>query len=104
MIILTDCFLSKAPHWQFLEGLVERQPDISLTEIQVALHEVCGIDISHATVCCTLKRAGFSQKHVQIHAIIVVPHNALNLYCFTAYLPSSQTKRGMLHCLQDTHR
>ena len=28
MIILTDCFLSKLHHWQFLEGLVERQPDI----------------------------------------------------------------------------
>ena len=91
MITLTDCLLSKPPHWQFLEGLVERRPDISLTEMQVALREVCGIEVSRATGCRTLKRAGFSRKQVRFH-VAVIPHwhNASNLYRLQLYRPTPE--------------
>ncbi|KAI5981096.1 hypothetical protein EDD15DRAFT_2184751 [Pisolithus albus] len=48
----------------FLEGLVERRPDITLLEMQQALGEVCDVDVSISTICRTLKRVGFTRKQV----------------------------------------
>ena len=70
--------------------------------MQVALREACGIiEVSRATVCRTLKRAGFSPKQVRQH-VAPVFHDTMNLYYFTAYPPSPRMKRGMPHHLQDT--
>ncbi|KAI6001416.1 hypothetical protein EDD15DRAFT_2159045 [Pisolithus albus] len=48
----------------FLEGLVERRPDITLLEMQQALGEVCDVDVSISTICRTLKQVGFTHKQV----------------------------------------
>ena len=55
---ISQCFI------QFLEGLVERQPDILLSEIAEYLRHICHIDVSPATVMRTLRRRGFTRKKV----------------------------------------
>lgn len=55
---------------QFLEGLVEGRPDISLRVTRThsrgcSLPSVKrGVEVSRSTACCTLRRVGFSRKHV----------------------------------------
>jgi hypothetical protein len=49
---------------QFLEGLVERQPDILLSEIAEYLRQICHIDASPPTIMRTLYRRGFTRKKV----------------------------------------
>jgi hypothetical protein len=50
----------------FLEGCIERQLDILLTELQDHLLEVCDVEVSTATITRTLYRRGFSRKKVRI--------------------------------------
>jgi hypothetical protein len=49
--------------FQFLEGCIERTPDIYLSELQQALNEACGINISEVTIA--LHHRGFSRKKVR---------------------------------------
>ena len=51
---------------QFLEGCIERQPDIMLVELQDLLHEVCGQEVSISTISRTLGRRGFTYKQVSL--------------------------------------
>jgi len=55
------------PLLQFTEGLVERQPDILLSEIGEYLRHICHIDASSATITRTLHRQGFTRKKVLIY-------------------------------------
>ncbi|KAF8325604.1 hypothetical protein F5887DRAFT_829027, partial [Amanita rubescens] len=48
----------------FIEGCIERQPDIYLKELQDLLREVCHVDASPATISRTLHRRGFTKKKV----------------------------------------
>lgn len=50
---------------QYLCDCVERQPDISLSELQTDLREVCGVDTSVQTVARSLQREGFTMKTVR---------------------------------------
>ncbi|KDQ61860.1 hypothetical protein JAAARDRAFT_83949, partial [Jaapia argillacea MUCL 33604] len=52
-----------------LEGLLERQPDMYLGELQIRLEEVCGVDVSIATIHRTLRRRGLTYKKVTRPAI-----------------------------------
>jgi hypothetical protein len=49
---------------QFLEGCIERQPDMLLVELQDQLHEVCGVVSLIGTIARTLHRQGFTMKRV----------------------------------------
>ncbi|KAF8876600.1 hypothetical protein CPB84DRAFT_411658 [Gymnopilus junonius] len=53
----------------FLEGLIERQPDMLLSELQDHLREVCGIHASTGTIARTLHRRGFTMKRITQPAI-----------------------------------
>ncbi|KAF8835794.1 hypothetical protein BDN67DRAFT_1005692, partial [Paxillus ammoniavirescens] len=53
----------------FLEGLIERWPDITFNEMKKALREVCDVEISKATLSRTLKRSGFTRKKLTRPAI-----------------------------------
>ncbi|KIJ15200.1 hypothetical protein PAXINDRAFT_77660 [Paxillus involutus ATCC 200175] len=48
----------------FLEGLMERRPDITFNEMKKVLREVCNVEISKATLSRTLKQLGFTRKKV----------------------------------------
>ncbi|KIJ65310.1 hypothetical protein HYDPIDRAFT_88780 [Hydnomerulius pinastri MD-312] len=48
----------------FLEGCIERTPDIYVSELQHELKEACGIDVSEPTITRALCRRGFSRKEV----------------------------------------
>jgi hypothetical protein len=52
--------------WQFLEGCIEKQPDILLEELQTRLREVCEVDVSLNTIKETLRRRGFTRKLVSV--------------------------------------
>ena len=45
-------------------GLIERDPDIYLDEIQDELYFAYGLKVSLSTIWRTLKRAGFRMKEV----------------------------------------
>ncbi|OJT10703.1 hypothetical protein TRAPUB_12796 [Trametes pubescens] len=53
----------------FLEGCIERQPDLTLEELQTYLLEVCNVKASTMTIWRTLKRRGFSRKMVTRPAV-----------------------------------
>ncbi|KAF8233046.1 hypothetical protein L208DRAFT_1268986, partial [Tricholoma matsutake] len=44
----------------FLEGCIEKQPDILLAELQTRLWEVCEVDVSLNTIKETLRHRGFT--------------------------------------------
>ena len=50
---------------QFLCDCVKRRPDMTLAELQAELQEVCGVDVSVATVTRSLQREGFTMKTVR---------------------------------------
>ncbi|KAJ6524183.1 Homeodomain-like protein, partial [Mycena capillaripes] len=50
----------------FLEGLVERTPDIYLFELQNALAEATGLDVDKNTIRDALFRRGYTRKVVRI--------------------------------------
>ena len=50
---------------QFLCDCVERQPDMTLAELQAELRDVCGVDTSVTTVARSLQREGFTMKTVR---------------------------------------
>jgi transposase len=54
---------------QYLEGCIERTPDIYLIELQEELLEARGIDVSTATIRNTLCRRGFTRKRVSIWSL-----------------------------------
>jgi hypothetical protein len=45
--------------FKFLEGCIERQPDMTLQELQEQLREVCNTVASTVTIARTLRRRGF---------------------------------------------
>ncbi|KIK92528.1 hypothetical protein PAXRUDRAFT_51966, partial [Paxillus rubicundulus Ve08.2h10] len=49
---------------QFLEGYIERTPDIYLTELQQELEEACSVRVDETTISHTLCQRGFSRKQV----------------------------------------
>ncbi|KAI0055790.1 Homeodomain-like protein, partial [Artomyces pyxidatus] len=51
-------------HAAFLEGCIERRPDILLTELRQELWEVHAIVVSGDTIARTLRRRGFTRKKV----------------------------------------
>lgn len=55
---------------QYLESLVERTPDIYISELQEQLEGAYGIRVSPPTITRTLKRAGFSRKKVGNLALV----------------------------------
>jgi hypothetical protein len=61
---LNTCLCMSYPFIQFIEDLVERQPDIMLREIVEYLWEICYIDASLATIMRTLHNRGFTRKKV----------------------------------------
>lgn len=56
---------------QFLCDCVKRQPDMSLSELQTELLEVCNVETSIQTIARSLRREGYTMKAV----------------CFTLSLP-----------------
>ncbi|KAG2749320.1 hypothetical protein P692DRAFT_201908963 [Suillus brevipes Sb2] len=50
---------------QYLEACVEHTPDIFLHELQSALWDARGVDVSLQTIEKTLQRHGFTRKKVQ---------------------------------------
>jgi hypothetical protein len=52
-----------------LHGLIERQSDISLRELQVELREACNVEVSLVTIMCSLQREGYTMKTVCFHRI-----------------------------------
>ena len=62
---------------QFLEGLVERQPDISLEELHNALAETINVHVSMQTVSRMLRRRGFSRKQASL--VQWNPHAAVDV-------------------------
>ncbi|KAF8834435.1 hypothetical protein BDN67DRAFT_976042 [Paxillus ammoniavirescens] len=48
--------------FSFSRVSIERWPDITFNEMKKALCEVCDVEISKATLSCTLKRSGFTRK------------------------------------------
>ncbi|KAG1777588.1 hypothetical protein EV702DRAFT_938521, partial [Suillus placidus] len=52
-----------------LEACIEQQPDILLTEMQDQLQEICGIEVSIATISRTICRRGFTCKKVTRPAV-----------------------------------
>jgi hypothetical protein len=51
-------------NWQFLEGLIERQPDMLLVELQDHLREACNVVASISTIARTVYGRGFTMKRV----------------------------------------
>ncbi|RXW12687.1 hypothetical protein EST38_g13170 [Candolleomyces aberdarensis] len=49
-------------HVAYLESLIERTPDLYLSELQEQLEDAYGISVSEYTITTSLKRAGFSRK------------------------------------------
>jgi len=54
---------------QFLEGCVERQPNMLLSELQDQLEGTCGVRASPVTIHHLLRRRGLSRKRVTRPAI-----------------------------------
>ncbi|KAL4247973.1 Homedomain-like superfamily protein, partial [Pleurotus pulmonarius] len=50
--------------FDFIEGLVEQQPDIYLSEIRHALRSVLDLDVSLSTISRSLLRRGLSRKQL----------------------------------------
>ncbi|KIJ57491.1 hypothetical protein HYDPIDRAFT_104180, partial [Hydnomerulius pinastri MD-312] len=46
-------------------GCVERNPDVTLRELQKALEDVCGVYASTATISRTLRRQGMTRMKVR---------------------------------------
>jgi transposase len=49
---------------QFLCDCIRQTPDMALAELQMELHDVCGVDVSVTTIARTLQRQGFTMKTV----------------------------------------
>jgi len=56
-------------HISYVEGLIERQPDIYLSEIQDQLLEAFNITASLSTISLSLKRRGYTRKKISRAAI-----------------------------------
>jgi transposase len=54
---------------QFIDGLVSLQPGLYLDEIRDKLLEVREVDISLATISCTLSRISFTKKSISKEAL-----------------------------------
>jgi len=61
IVVMQQC---SADILQFLEGCIERQPDMLLEELQTRLREVCEVEVSVNTIRETLKSCGFTRKLV----------------------------------------
>ncbi|KAK7021409.1 hypothetical protein VNI00_017360 [Paramarasmius palmivorus] len=53
----------------YLEGLIERTPDIYLSEMQDALWNVFEVDVDVKTISNSLRRRGFTQKKIARSAL-----------------------------------
>ncbi|ESK84040.1 hypothetical protein Moror_11500 [Moniliophthora roreri MCA 2997] len=53
----------------FLEGCIEKTPDLELSELQQMLYDNCGLWVCEKTIENELKWGGFSQKHVMHPAL-----------------------------------
>ena len=66
---------------QFMLGLLDRDPDLYLDEIQQQLEDQHGVIVSLATVWRTLRRLGITSKKVsmllQYHTWIISPDFSL---------------------------
>ncbi|KAH8977575.1 Homeodomain-like protein [Lactarius hatsudake] len=49
----------------FIEGCIQRQPDMNLQELQTHLLEATGVHVSTVTVWRTMKRLGYTMKTVR---------------------------------------
>ncbi|KAG1765168.1 hypothetical protein EV702DRAFT_941595, partial [Suillus placidus] len=56
-----------------LEACIERQPDILLTEMQDQLREICGIEVSIATISRTIRRRGFTVRRSSLIFLVMRP-------------------------------
>jgi hypothetical protein len=45
---------------QYLEGCIERTPDINLSELKEELEDVCGVKVSESTIQHALHHHGFT--------------------------------------------
>ncbi|KAJ7342372.1 hypothetical protein DFH08DRAFT_704026 [Mycena albidolilacea] len=52
-------------HLEYLEALIERQPDIFLSELKIALEEGRGVDVDETTISRSLLRRGWTRKQVR---------------------------------------
>lgn len=51
---------------QFLEGCIERRPDIMLGELKAALQETCHVEVSESTISRALRNGrGLTRKRVR---------------------------------------
>ncbi|KZT40204.1 hypothetical protein SISSUDRAFT_972953, partial [Sistotremastrum suecicum HHB10207 ss-3] len=48
----------------YLESLIERKPDIFLSELQQSLRNACNVEVSAETIGRSLKRRGLTRKTV----------------------------------------
>lgn len=51
-----------APHREFLEELIEQDPDITLFELRDALAEAEGVRVHHSSIANMLSQLGFTYK------------------------------------------
>ena len=61
-------FLSDHDEFLLIE-LVSENPAIHLHEIQIQLLQTTGTNASAATLCCTLRRPGFTRKKLKFVAL-----------------------------------
>ena len=70
----SKCFLSyvitSLRVLQFIEGLIEQQPDILVSEIAEYLQHICHISVSPSTILRTLYHHGFSRRYCSSRPII----------------------------------
>ena len=60
---LFDCF-AKYSYLQYLESLIERKPDIYLSELKEQLEAAYEVRVDETTISRTLKRRGYARKKV----------------------------------------
>jgi hypothetical protein len=50
---------------EYIEGLIERRPDIYASEIQHDIKAVFGVEVTETTISRSLYRRGYSRKKVR---------------------------------------
>jgi hypothetical protein len=63
---------------QYLWDSIERQPDMTLLELQTELREACHIETSTQTIARSLQRIGYTMKLV--HGLFFQPYQILQHY------------------------
>lgn len=76
---------------QFLEGCVERSPDVELMQLKQALEEQWDITVSTDTIARTLRRRGLTRKKVMQH---VFEHGCNRVHSHCMWLVNPRGRRA----------